>query len=179
MTEGNDARNIARLRSTLANLMLKSDEPDPKAAERLLKRARKDLAASSASQVDLVRCDLQLAEAALAQGDNDRAAELAEAALADDALVAPLRADAHIVLGRVAHSQRKSAAARKHFQAAAAAMSEGGRDRAAAATWFQLGELLDELGEAELARDAYRSAAAAGGVQLPTARRAPVLLPTT
>ena len=40
-----------------------------------------------------------------------------------------------------------------------------GFDRAAAQTWFELGGLLEEVGEFDAARDAYRSAAASSGLQ--------------
>ena len=40
-----------------------------------------------------------------------------------------------------------------------------GSDREAAQLWFELAGLLEEVGELDAARDAYRSAAAASGVK--------------
>ncbi len=40
-----------------------------------------------------------------------------------------------------------------------------GSDRSAAEMWFELAGLLEDVGEFDAARDAYRSAAAASGIQ--------------
>jgi tetratricopeptide (TPR) repeat protein len=173
--EGDDSRNLARLRLQCGVIMLRADDTGAKQAERLIRRARKDLAASSGSAVDLARCDVYLAQAKVDQGDLDGAEGLAMAAIEAVGPTAPgLAADGHAVLGRVALGRGDRAGLRRHYRAAAAALTAAAADRSAAQTWFELGTLLDEAGEQAAARDAFRSAAAASGLMMPARRRTPV-----
>jgi tetratricopeptide (TPR) repeat protein len=166
LSEGSDARNIARLRAQLGVMLLRSSDGDPRAAERHLKRARRDLAAGSGSVVDIARVDVDLAAARLAQGDVDAAETSAGLALEAAGEQFPLlAAEAHLALGGAAQSRRDRAATRAHFAAAAAALTAAGSDRGAAQAWYELGAHLDDSGDVEGARDAYRSAAAAAGLR--------------
>ena len=47
-------------------------------------------------------------------------------------------------------------------------MTGVGADRDAAQLWFELADLLEDVGDVEAARDAYRSAAAASGLRTRT-----------
>lgn len=168
--EGRDERNLARLRAQLGLMMLRSADADPKQAERHLKKARRELTATSGSVVDLARVDVNLAAARLALGDPAGAEALASDALNRVAGSAPLlEAEAHMVLGRVAEHTGERAQTRREFRAAASALTAAGADRSAAQTWCELGGMFDALGDDRSARDAYRSAAAAAGLRTPTA----------
>jgi tetratricopeptide (TPR) repeat protein len=166
LSDGNDQRNIGRLRLQLGVMLLRASDSDSKQAEKYIRRARRELAASAGSVVDLARCDAHLAIARLDQEDADAAESLATAVLDAVGGTAPLlAADAHVVLGRVAADRGDRPALRRHFKNAASALTAAGADRSAAQTWYELAGLLDEAGENAAARDAYRSAAAASGLQ--------------
>jgi len=168
--EGSDVRNLARLRTQVGAMMLRVDPPNPAEAQQLLERAREEFAASSVGLVDRARCDVNLAMARLLQGDPGSAQQLAEAALTEVTDAAPLfAANAHIVLGRIHMASDDRPAAREQYQAAAAALTGIGSDRAVAQTWFELATLLEHVGDSDGSRDAYRNAAAATGLRLPEA----------
>ena len=57
------------------------------------------------------------------------------------------------------------------YREAVLELSSIGSDRGAAAAWFELGALLDELGLEREAHDAYRSAAASTGLRRATRGR--------
>lgn len=174
MSEGREARNLARLRLQLGTMMLRASEPDARGAERHIRRARRELAAGSGSAVDLARCDVHLALARLDQNDPDAAETLAQAVLDAAGQTALLAAEAHTVLGRVAAARGERAGTRGHYGAAAAALTAAGADREAAQAWYELAALLDASGDLHAARDAYRSAAAATGLRTPAQLHAAV-----
>src|SRR3712207_7022942 len=60
---------------------------------------------------------------------------------------------------------------RSSFREAVLILTGIGADRSAAQLWFELGALLEDVGEAESARDAYRSAAASAGLRARSAIR--------
>ena len=165
LEDGGDARNIGRLRLQLGIILLRAEEPDLRRAERQLRKARKELAASSGSAIDIARCDVQLATARLSQGDLDTAASLAASVLDDIGKTAPLvAADAHIVLGQVAATRQAKAQIRSHYRAAAAALTAAVADRRVAETWSELAGLLEDAGDRDSAYQALRSALAAAGL---------------
>lgn len=166
--EGNDARNLARLRCQLGRMLLRSDPPEHVEALAVLRQAREEMTHSSASQVDFARCDATSARALLMAGDLDAARDLAAAAAAASEDLAPMvAADALAVLGQVAAGGGDQRLAREHYRNAVARLTAVGADRTAAQLWLELGALLDEAGDAEAARDAYLSAAVSTGLQIP------------
>lgn len=163
--EGDDARNLSRLRLQLGTSLLAEDPPAVEEAERQLTRARLDLVAAGAGQVDLARCDADLAQARLLSGDLDEAERLAQQALAE-ATDAPLAlAHVHALRARISVARGESTAARASYRAAVAALTGANADREAAQLWYQLGAELDEVGDGSGARDAYRRAAASLGLR--------------
>ena len=54
------------------------------------------------------------------------------------------------------------------YQDAVLVLSAIGADRGAAQLWFDLADLLDEVGQSEAARDAYKRAAASTGLRART-----------
>lgn len=170
MGEGSDARNVARLRSQLGTMLLRSGPGQVDEAIRHLKAARAALTAASGGVVDVARCDTALAEALARQGDLEGAAELAAQAISAAGAASPLlEAEARMVLGHVALLRRDEAAALEQHRAAAARLTAAGADRAAGQVWFELAAALDASGDHIGARDAYRNAAAAAGLRVPAA----------
>jgi tetratricopeptide (TPR) repeat protein len=167
LSEGEDDRNLARLRAVFGLLLLEQDPPDVGGAEKHLSQSQDELRARDGSVVDLARGELGLARCFLLRGDLDEALRRASIALEGATGSSPsLSADAQAVIGRIAAARGDLPAACDHFRTAAALMTAAQADREAAALWFQLGELLDSSGDATGARDAFRSAAAATGLRV-------------
>jgi transcriptional regulator with XRE-family HTH domain len=165
--EADDRQRLARLRLHVGLLLLDDPDGDTARAETELTRARCDLLESSSGMASLARCDAGLAAARLSVGDSNGAQAHAETAL-EEAQGAPLvTAYAHAMLGRIAIARGDRSGAWQCFSNAAAALTAAQADREAAQLWFQLGAALDEAGDPEAARDAYRSAAASTGLRLP------------
>lgn len=163
--EGDDARNLSRLRLQLGTSLLAEDPPAVDAAEEQLTRARLDLVAAGAGQVDLARCDADLAHARLLAGDLDAAERLADQA-ESEATDAPLAlAHVHALRARIAVARGDVATARSSYRSAVTALTGASADREAAQFWYQLGVELDDVGEADEAHDAYRRAGASLGLR--------------
>ena len=164
--EGRDARNLARLRLQLGIMQLQSDPPLLDEARESLTRARGELRRSSAGAVDHARCDVALARALFLSGEVEAARVAAADAFARTVRLAPLlAADARALEGQAAARLGDWDDARLAYGEAVHVLTGVGADRSAGQLWFELGGLLDEAGEAESARDAYRSAAAAAGIR--------------
>ena len=171
LSETSDDRALARLRLQLGLLLLRDQPPQLREAHDALTRARTELA-DGASAVDVARCDCALALVHLNQGELDEAEKLATRAR-ESATSAPLAAaQCDVVLGRVCAARGATDAARRHYWNAVAVLTGIAGDRGAAAAWFELGGLLEEAGDLDGARTAYRSAAAAAGITSPTATAA-------
>jgi len=172
--EGDDARNLSRLRLQLGTSLLASDPPDIAAAEQQLTRARLDLVAAGAGQVDLARCDADLAQARLLSGDLDEAERLAELSFTEAADAPLALAHVHALRARISVARGNATAARASYRAAVAALTGANADREAAQLWYQLGTELDEVGDSSGASDAFRRAAASLGLRaiapLPTSK---------
>jgi tetratricopeptide (TPR) repeat protein len=166
--EGNDARNLARLRLQLGIMLLRVDPPVYSEARDHLERARDGLSNSSASMVDIARCDTFLARVCLGEGELAAAESFAVRAEATARNLSPsVTADVLAVLGQLAAERGDSALALDRFRAAVAELTAVGSDRGAAQLWLELGALLDSAGDSEAARDAYRNAAVSTGLRLP------------
>lgn len=168
MSDSDDDRNLARLRLQNAILLLRSPELVPD-LEALLLRASEQLSASGSEVTDLCRCDLALGMLRARQGRFDEASGLAEqvlSAVPKDA--ATVVADAELLLGRVIAQVAGPESARRHYQAAARALTGASRDRGAATAWLELAHLAEEAGDVPLALTAFKAVAAATGVRAPS-----------
>jgi transcriptional regulator with XRE-family HTH domain len=76
MAEGQDARNLARLRTQLGMMQLELDPPDLAEAHHNLAKAAEELPWCSASPIEIAGNDLARAHAYLLDGDLDRAEEI-------------------------------------------------------------------------------------------------------
>jgi transcriptional regulator with XRE-family HTH domain len=173
--EGDDTRNVARLRTAYAGLLSRLDPPDSDQALALLERARASLAASDGSTVDVAYCCVEAARAHLARGEIDVArAGVSEALelLGDQPRLE--NAAALALRGRIAAAESDSAAAQRDCRHAARLLAVLGASRGAAVLWTELAQLLDEAGDVSGARDAYRAATACMGISpAPVTTRAP------
>lgn len=166
LAEGKDGRNLARLRTELADMQLQLDPPELHSAQQQLSLAAQELAASSAGAIDFARNNLSRAKALLLEGDVERARILAVDVHGAAAERAPiLAADAKTVEGQAFAATGRMDEATQCYRAAVLRMTGVGADREAAQLWFELAGLLEGVGELETAIDAYRSAAASTGLR--------------
>jgi transcriptional regulator with XRE-family HTH domain len=160
-----DDRNLARLRTQLGRLQLRLDPPELDGARSNLEAAGDQLRSSGATPIDLGWNTVSRARAALISGNSHQAENLATTVLEQARGVAPLLAvEALTLLGEAAARRADAAGAARYYREAVLELSSIGADRGAAQAWFELGELLDELGLEREAHDAYRSAAASTGL---------------
>ncbi len=175
--EGEDVRNIGRLRTQVASMQLRTSPPDLDGALERLRMAETELAWSSASPQDKADHQLVLARARFLSNDTESAIaalEQAEEILGDSAPL--LRAEALTLRGRVALATGDVLEARTQYTRAVHELSSVGSDRDAAQLWFELAGLLDQSGDRDGALEAYRSAAAATGLSPAAADAVPMTL---
>jgi tetratricopeptide (TPR) repeat protein len=163
--QDSDARNLARLRTELANMQLRMDPPEAAEAMHNLERAALELDWSSASPMDKADNQLAMARANLLLGNPTTAAEQSASTYAIAREQSPLSAAEALVLqGQISASQDRTSEATATYKEAILLLSGVGADRRAAELWFELGGLLQDVGEAAAALDAYRRAAASTGL---------------
>jgi len=163
MGEGHDARNLARLRTTIGIMLLSLDPPAVDDARGHLERAARELPWPGAGDMDAARNGLGLARVALLQGDPGPARQRGTDVYTSMRAAAPiLAAEAKVLAGEACANQGDTAAAIAAYQAAATVLTGLGADRSAARVWLDLAQVLDRLGEGHAAREAFQSAAAAG-----------------
>ncbi|GAB2976491.1 helix-turn-helix domain-containing protein [Nocardioides montaniterrae] len=172
--EGNDARNLARLRAQLGRLLLRVETGDPAAALAHLTRAREELTASSASAAHVAMADLGLAQAHLASDAPEAAEAAAEQALLNTPDEMPeLRAEILVALAQARLMNDSVDGTRATLDEARSVLQACGGSRAAAAVWTQLAVQLEEIGDTAGALLAYRTATTDVGLtaQSPVVRR--------
>lgn len=166
LAEGQDGRNLGRLRMQLGIMQLRLDPPDVAEAQQHLEIAAQELAWSSAGAVDVARNDLALARAHFLGGHLDEARAISVAIHHTVQAEAPLlAASAKSLEGQTAAAQGESTAAMSAYRQAVFILTGIGADRGAAQLWFELAGLLEDAGELDGARAAYRSAAASTGLR--------------
>lgn len=164
--EGQDARNLARLRSELGSMQLRTDPPQLADAQRNLELAAESLSWSSGSPVDVARNDLSMARVLFLSGRHEAAEELcAKVRAAVDGHAPLVSADALSLEGQVLAARGDLDGAARRFQQAVHVLTGVGADRTAAQLWFELADLLEGVGLLDASRDAYRRAAASAGVR--------------
>ena len=166
--EGQDARNVARLRLELGRLQLNLDPPKVTEALEQIRRGAGELRATSASQVEVAQGDVALARALLLDGQPALAVETAAAARESSPGGSSLGlAEAILVHGEALAELGREAEARLSYAQAAEILSQlRSRDRWVAQAWCELAELNEALGDFEAARAAFRAAASASGLRI-------------
>ena len=166
MGEGQDARNLARLRTEVGRLQLELDPPDLSGARENLEQAATDMKWSSASSVDVAYTLLGLARVAFLDGDLDQSRELvSQVHLTTDGHAPIVEAEALTLEGRTRAAEGATDLAAACYQAAVLRLSAIGSDQEAAQLWFDLADLLHGVGLDEAALDAYRRAAVSSGLR--------------
>ena len=175
LEHGEVGRNVARLRSNLGIFQLRLDPPELAEAQENLEQAGRDLEWTSASPVDVARNQLALGRAHFLRGELDEAVEQAARTYAVGEGSAPLLvAEAKVLEGQVAATRGDHQGATRSYREAIMTLTAIGADRGAAVLWFELASLLEELGEDDDARDAYKRAAASSGLTARASLRARV-----
>ena len=163
--EGQDARNLARLRGQFGILLLSDTPPAVEEALRVLRQAEDELRGSSAGRLDVARISAALARALMLDGDLEAATDRATHALEEAGDQSPrVAADARAVLGHVAAHQGRLDRAQELFAQAAQLLTSVGADRSTAQLWYELASGLEVAGAVDQALVAYRRAAAASGL---------------
>jgi tetratricopeptide (TPR) repeat protein len=166
LSEGQDARNLARLRSALGHMQLNLNPPEVPEALKNLEQAAEELVWSSASTTEIASNNYSIARAHYLAGDFVRAEEMCAEIIASVAATSPLlAAEAEALVGQVAAAHGDVESAARGYRRAVFTLTSVGADKDAAQLWFELADLLEDVGEVEAARDAYRSAAAASGLR--------------
>lgn len=164
--EGQDARNLARLRTEVGRLQLELDPPAIDEARHNLEQAATEMEWSSASPVDRAWTLLGLARVAFLAGDLAGSRDLVAQVHTTADGHAPLAvADALTLEGRTYAAEGATELATQSYQAAVLRLSAIGADQGAAQLWFDLADLLEGVGLTEEALDAYRRAAASTGLR--------------
>ena len=169
LMEGNDGRNLARLRAQLGELQLQLDPPEIEDARANLMKARDEMVSSSASEIDVAITDVHIAQTHLLSGDPQQALDMAIAAresAGDRAFVA--NAESWVVQGQALAALNQPDEAHEAYVRAMHVLTSAGADRSVAQLWFELADLMEDAGDLNGAREAYRSAAATTGL---TSRR--------
>lgn len=178
LSEGQDGRNLARLRVQVASLRLRTDPERALDVIDDLTSVRAELQGSSASRIERARAGVVMAQAHLLMGSPEHALELAtETRDAAGGRAAQLHVESLVVRGQALTALGRAEEASAAYREGVAVLTGAGADRSAAQLWFELAELLEGLGENDAARQAYRSAAASTGLVSHTPRRAVVPMP--
>jgi len=166
MAEGQDARNLARMRSMVGSMQLELDPPAIAEAHGHLDKAAEELPWCSASPVEIADNELARARAFLLEGEMERAEEICLGTFEVANSEAPqLAANARSIIGQIQASRGDTEGAKTSFRQAVFFLTGAGADRDAAQLWFELADLLEDVGDLDAARDAYRSAAASTGLR--------------
>ncbi|KRA31123.1 MULTISPECIES: tetratricopeptide repeat protein [unclassified Nocardioides] len=164
-----DRRNRIKLRSQIANLHLMQDPPDAPTALEMLDGVELEMNWSDMPAWDLAFTQVLRAKAHLLLGDLDAARTCLDRAEQIKPTEAPvLEAQCLVLHGRLAFADGDHAEARQRFRAGVHALTAAGSDRGAAQLWFDLAELLAQVGDTDGAVQAFRSAGASSGLQPPT-----------
>jgi tetratricopeptide (TPR) repeat protein len=135
-------------------------------AHHQLDKAAEELPWCSASPVEIATNELARSRAFLLDGDLDQAEEICRQTFDVATSETPnLAAQARAVLGQIQVARGDSEAAKATFRQAVFFLTGAGADQDAAQLWFDLADLLEDVGDLDAARDAYRSAAASAGLR--------------
>ena len=162
--EADDSRALATLRAEVADLHLSMDPPNPDMALAMLERAEREMEWSDGAKADRAGLLVTRARAHLVAGDVAGAADALDRAEDLLPLTAPvIQAYAESLLGQVAAARFHLDDAGAHYREAIRLLTGLGADRRVGRLWWELGDLLAEVGDHESAITAFRSGAVAHG----------------
>jgi tetratricopeptide (TPR) repeat protein len=172
LAEGDSGRNLALLRTQLGIMQLQLDPPDVYEAQQHLEKAAEEMVWSGASSIELARNLLARARASFLEGNFESAGVMCAEVLETVHDEAPsIAADAMTLRGQLSFALGDLIGASDDYRQAVMRLTAVGADRSAAELWFELAGLLEEVGDLDAARDAYRSAAASSGLRSRSATR--------
>jgi tetratricopeptide (TPR) repeat protein len=172
--EGQDARNLARLRTEVGRLQLELDPPELDEARHNLEQAAAEMEWSSATPVDRAWTLLGLAKVSFMAGDLVGSRDLiAQVQTTADGHAPLAEAEALTLEGRTLAADGDPDLAALSYQKAVHRLSAIGADQGAAQLWFDLADLLEGVGLSEAALDAYRRAAVSTGLRARAASATP------
>jgi tetratricopeptide (TPR) repeat protein len=163
LSELDNTRDFARLRLSVASVLLGDDPPQVARAADLLHRCADDVH-DLCSRDEQAEWNWAMAVALLHQGDLEAAEARARRALELSHGAPTTQADALQILGDVLAAQGRNAEAIELTQRALVVMSGAGLSRSTARNWRQIAERLAEPDPA-LAAEAFRRALDAAGVR--------------
>jgi tetratricopeptide (TPR) repeat protein len=147
-------------------MQLELDPPDLREAQQHLDQAAEELVWCSASPAEITTNDLARARALMLEGDLDRAEEMCRESLDVATSDAPsTAAHARALLGQILAARDDIEGAKTAYRQAVFFLTSAGADQDAAQLWFELADLLEDVGDLDAARQAYRSAAASTGLR--------------
>jgi transcriptional regulator with XRE-family HTH domain len=162
--EGDDERNLARLRNAFAALLLRHDPSRAGEAAEMLRTAR-DRLTGIGSSVDVAYCETELARALTMTGQAAAAITVARTALGrvDQGMrIESARARAALAYALVAAGDTSSA--RVEYLASATALEAMGARRQAALVWLELAGMERDAGDPDQGMLAMERALAATGL---------------
>ncbi|WP_084470123.1 helix-turn-helix domain-containing protein [Jiangella gansuensis] len=157
--EGDDLRNLARLRVAHAWLLLQGSEPDAQKSIEILDGVEDNIKRYG-GKTDIATFHVRRADALLQLGRLDEARTAAEAALTELGREQPRvgTALAQLSLARILRAQGEVDESIRVAALAATMLESMGASRVAASAWRELADLYRDLGRADEALDAYDNA---------------------
>lgn len=156
--EGDDLRNLARLKVAYAWLLLQAREPRAEQALEILDGVEESIN-KHGSKVDVGNLHIKRGEALLRLGRVDEARTSVETSLRELEGNSPVAAaDARLTLARILRAQGDVDASIREAALAASALEAVHASRVAAGAWRELADLYRDLGRIDEAMDAYDNA---------------------
>jgi len=165
-SENGQPRNLARLRTAYAMVLLLVRPAEALGARDLSLRALGELKESSAGVTAIIMCLLTLTRAEMALGRPDVAVDHALAAmeLASQGTSSALIAEAHLVLGQVYWLLRRDEDSLRELSSASEWLDRLPATRKTAESWQMTAETLNRLGDDEQSVSAYQRALVCAGL---------------
>ncbi len=166
-SETGQPRNLARMRTAYASLMLKTRlSASVKEARQLLTRAEQELAQSSASLADRAACVSELARGELLDGNYEQALRYARTGveLLAETKAKSLGAELSLMLSRAYGGLGRPDEAAGEIDTVRRWMSSSPNSGRDAGTWYAAAETMEQIGDTDGAVEAYQRALACAGL---------------
>jgi tetratricopeptide (TPR) repeat protein len=164
-SENGDPRNLARIRSQYAIMLLRIRPEEAESCRDLLVRADRELGESAAGVVERAIVAIHLARAEMALGNATKAVDYALSAHGMlDEMTRGLRSEAHQVLGQAYLMLGREAEAAAEIALAAEWLDQAPRSRRTTQGWMTTAAALERLDDEEASATAYHRALAGAGL---------------